>query len=353
MSGNVTLDELLDILGFIPIDLIVYQFVVPTMGVIGIIFCTINACIFFRKPFNAPADDYFKLISLIYILDSLLSVPYGFCFSPKYFPEMDRHMCAIVLSVYIPYINLAFHYTGILEIAILLERMKIFSTIVKTKFTVSPKKVCFLAFLLCVVIDGFFAFVFEPISGGDFYYFASDGQIKQNTFYFAGTTEFANSNVGRVLLIVDYVVRDLFTMITSVTLNVVSIIQMRIYFKKKAAQLQLISNGVLNISVKKELKLRKTEKNHLLMVITLCSIEIVSRTILMTCFIYFLFRIDYIAALFGTLVDIVLIFVPMVSFFVFYHFNKKFRKEFHKMVCLAKLKNKSTSNTSNGMTVRI
>ena len=336
MSANVTLDELLDILGILPFDLIVYQYVVPTMGVIGIIFCTISSCIFFRKPFNAPADYYFKLISLIYILNSLLSVPYGFCYSPKYFPGMNSHMCAIMQCAYIFYCNLAFHYTSILEIAILFERMKIFSKNVKAKFTLLPKKVCLLVFLLCVVIDGFFAFVFVPISIGEFYYFASDGKIKRNTFYFIGITDFTRSKVGHVLLIADYVVRDLFTMITSVTLNVVSIIQMRVYFQKKAAQLQLISNGVINKIIKKELKLRRTEKNHILMVITLCSIEIVSRIFLMTCFIYFLFSLDYIAAFLGTLLDIVLIFVPMVSFFVFYHFNKKFRKEFHRMVCSTK-----------------
>ena len=352
MNESLTIDQVLDINGFIPFDVIAYQFGMPLLGATGIILCTINALIFLKKAFKAPVDDYFKLINLMNLCVSVMCVPYGFCFSPKYFLDMDSYKCAIVQSVYIPIAMLMFHYTGILEIAILLERMKIFSMVVKTKFTLSPKKVSFLAFLPCVVIDGFFAFVFVPFSGGDFYYFASDGRTKRNTFYIVGTTEFANSYEGRVLLIADYAVRDLFTMITSVTLNVVSIIQMRVYFQKKAAQLQLISNGVFNKSTKKELKLRRTEKNHLLMVITLCSIEIVSRIFLMACFIYFLFRLDYIAALLGALLDIVLIFVPMVSFFVFYHFNKKFRKEFHKMVFLAKPKSKSTSNASNGMAVR-
>ena len=62
---------------------------------------------------------------------------------------------------------------------------------------------------------------------------------------------------------------------------------------------------------------------------------------------YYLFSEDYLATLSGSLVDIMLIFVPMMSFFVFYHFNKKFRKEFYKIVCLVKSKSKNDSNKSN------
>ena len=325
MNDSLTIDQMLDINGFIPFDVVAYQFGMPLLGATGIILCTINALIFFKKAFKAPVDDYFKLINLLNLCVCAMCVPYGFCFTPKYFPNMDSYKCAIVQSVYIPIAMLIFHYTGILEIAILLERMKIFSLVVKKYFTLAPKKVCLTSFLLCLVIDSFYAFVFVPASGGDYVYFSSkDGTFKQNTFYYVSTSDFANSNAGRVLLITVYVVRDFFTMITSVTLNLVSLVQMRTYFKKKVIQLQSKISLQNSNYIKIEQNTRKSEKDHLLMVITFCFIAIVSRAILVSSSIYALFSVDYIATLTGTLVDLVVVLGPAVSFFVFFRFNKKF-----------------------------
>ena len=347
MNESLTIDQLLDSLGFIPFDVIAYQFGVTILGVIGIIFCTINALIFFKKAFKAPVDDYLKVINLMNLSVSIMCVPYGFCFSPKYFLAMDSYKCAIVQSVYIPMSTLIFHCTGVLDIAILLERMKIFSTVVKKYFTLAPKKVCLLILALCLIIDSFYAFVFVPASGGDYVYLSSkDGTLKQNTFYYVGTSDFANSNVGKNLLITVYVVRDFFTMIPSVILNVVSLVQMRTYFKNKAIQLQLKRSELNTKEAKKEQKSRQTEKNHLLMVITLCCIAIVSRAVLIMNSVYYLFSTDYIATLSGALVDLAIAFGPAVSFFVFHRFNRRFKKEFLIMIGILKRKRINSNNVA-------
>ena len=49
------------------------------------------------------------------------------------------------------------------------------------------------------------------------------------------------------------------------------------------------------------------------------------------CDFYYLFNPDYIATLLGAIADIFLILGPTLSFFIFYHFNRDFRKCFKKM----------------------
>ena len=333
MNSTYTLDEIIELGGYIPFDLVAYQFGVTIMGALSILLCTVNAWIFFRKSFSTPADDYLKLICLVGLSESLLSVPYGFCITPKYFPSMDSYKCSIVQTVYISFSEMMFHYTGILEIAILLERMKIFSKIVKKYFTIVPKRACILFFLVCIPIDGFFASILLPKLAGDFYY-VDKGEYKQNTYFYVGVTDFANTEVGKMLLISVYVVRDVFTMLTSLALNIVSLIQMRAYFKKKSRQLLQNSAGINAKATKHEIKLRNTEKNHLLMVITLCFIAIISRTVLIMSNIYYLYTLDYVTVLMGTLADLVIIFGPFSSFFVFFKFNKKFRNEFFAIFCI-------------------
>ena len=351
ITENATLDAILATLGFIRFDVIAYQFALPTMCAISIVLCTLNVRIFFSESFNKPADHYFKLITLMYVTLCVLGVPYGFCFTPTYFPRMDSHVCAIFQSVYIAISMFMFHYTSILEIAILLERMKIFSAIVKKYFTIAPKKACILFFFVCIPINTFFAFVFVPISGGDYFYVSKEGAYEQNTFWFVGTSHLANSYAGQKLLISVYIVRDIFTMITSVTLNLTSLIQMRRYFKKRSMLLSLQSNGIMNKVTRRELKLQQTERDHLHMVITLCSIVVVSRSVVLATNIYYLFSVDFIATLLGTFTDLLAILGPITSFFVFYRFNKKFRREFRKMVCLVSSRKtvlKSTTNNDAG-----
>ena len=82
------------------------------------------------------------------------------------------------------------------------------------------------------------------------------------------------------------------------------------------------------------------------MVITLCFIAIVSRAIIISSCIYYLFSSDYIATLSGTLVDLVVVFGPAVSFFVFHRFNSKFRKEFMIMIGFLKRKQSNSNNVA-------
>ena len=118
------IDELLTLAGFIPFDLITWQFVFA-------FFCFLSLLVFFsrKKASNdfrtEPVYVYFKVMSIIYLIHSLGLIPHGFCFTAKYFPQMDCHACIIFQLVYMPFSNIFFHYTGVLELAVVLDRMKV------------------------------------------------------------------------------------------------------------------------------------------------------------------------------------------------------------------------------------
>jgi hypothetical protein len=81
----------------------------------------------------------------------------------------------------------------------------------------------------------------------------------------------------------------------------------------------------------KEINENKAEKNMFFMALTLCTISLVSRVLLLFCTVLFLFdssfTVDVVVRI--TYISVQTI-VPTLSIFVFYFFNKIFRQEFRR-----------------------
>ena len=345
-----TIDDLLIALDITPVTCITYQLVLPALGTIGFILCLINRIIFSSKKFNTPTDQYYRLITSLNVFAMLFSIPYGFCFTPKFFPSMNSYYCAVVQCVYIPYTDLIIHFVGVLEIAILLERLKILNLFVKRHFLLRPLHFSIIFFLFCFLVDAFYAFNYTPVNGGDYFYTDKNGNFKQNTFYYLDTSPIALTPVGSAFLIVIYVIKNVFTIITTVTLSVVAHIEMNNYLKRRhvrfrfsAFQIQtaqtvqsarnnnslsLDYGNIVQIATPSQYNQERINKNHLFMIIVLCFITIFERLLSITCDTYFLFSVDQVAFILSALVDLVYVLGPALSFFVFYNFNSNFRKDF-------------------------
>ena len=116
-ASNLTLIELLDSLQYTMLGIISYQTVMPIVGLLGIVLNGMSAWIFFnKKKFSGIIHDYYRLLTIIYIIDMVLSIPYGVCFTPLYFPDMNSYACAIVQSVYLPLAVFDFHLIGAIEV---------------------------------------------------------------------------------------------------------------------------------------------------------------------------------------------------------------------------------------------
>jgi hypothetical protein len=64
----------------------------------------------------------------------------------------------------------------------------------------------------------------------------------------------------------------------------------------------------------------------------MCLISIVERLTIVTDSVYFLFYFDYTSVLLATLVDLVFVVGPTISFFIFLYFNRDFKVEFFNVV---------------------
>ena len=339
-----TISQLLSLFGFSSFSTITFQFVIPSISLCGLILCLLTAWIFFKsqKDFAIPFYDYYKLTTLINIIHLCMAIPYGFCFTPLYVPNTDGYKCRVFTTSYECLAQFFLYYTGVLEIAALLERMKTFSSFVKKYYTLSPKLICLILFAVCIAVDLFYAFNY--VTGMSFDYYDESGKKVLGSFYVASPSAVASSPVGSKALIVLYFIRDFFTLIVGVVLNIVSLIQLRAFLLSRSQRLGIGELGIgetnldnRNTSISTSLQVawrdmdKKVERNLLYMVVTLCSISIVSRLTLITTNTYFLFRNDGITLIMVTLTDLVIVLRPCLSFFVFVLFNKIFRKRLRRI----------------------
>jgi len=188
------------------------------------------------------------------------------------------------------------------------------------------------------------AFVLKIANFGSYYYIDSNnGEKKFATFYYFINSDFSATLLGKFLLVVSYFFLNLFlSVIVAVTLNVVSLFKYKSYLREKRERdTSVVSNHNQAITsssetmpkklTPKELKEKRAEKNMLYMALTLCSISILSRCLIILCSVFFQFFLSLSTNLILTNINnTIYTLVPTSGIFVFYFFNKMFRKEFRK-----------------------
>jgi len=122
-------------------------------------------------------------------------------------------------------------------------------------------------------------------------------------------------------------------LVIGVALNITAYVQYKSYLsqRRQRDEVSLKANNKNATTVRlsfKERCYRQAEKNMFYMSLTLCSISILSRLLLMFIYIYFFFFSSFSSSLLvSLLIYFIYTFVPFVSIFVFYSFNKMFRQE--------------------------
>ena len=337
---KLTIAELLALFGFSPFSILTFQFVLPSLALFGIILSSISFYIFMikRAKFMLPLYFYYRLLNAVYLVQLTVVIPYGFCFTPLYLSGMNAYACRVFTIAYEVFAQFCMYYTGCLEIFVLLDRMRDFSDVIKKRFNLAPSLSSLAMFCVCVLVDAFFAFNYVPGTRFEYYDFVNRTKVT-GAFYVADVSPVASSAAGYKALLTLYAVRDLFTLIVGVTLNVVSLFQFKRFLARRTQTLgvrqqQTTSSLPINFSAKKLKKKTVStnpEKNLFFMILTLCSVSIFTRLTLIATNAYFLFHNDKITLVLVTLTDLVIVLGPCMSFFVFILFNKVFRVEFYKL----------------------
>jgi hypothetical protein len=352
---NVTLDFLLESLGFSSWKTVTTSIVLPIVNFIGLVFCLLSTRIFFRPKFVDPVFFFYRLLTIVYILSLIQNIPFGVLYSPHFFAtHVNTYASAVYHYWYQCVANLLFHYGDVLRICIILTRMKIFSPFVRKHFSASPQKISLFCFLACLLIDIPVAFGLSIDTFGEYVYIENK-LIKNAKFYYLTSSKFGKSLVGEILVaITDLAMNILFSLIVSIVINVTFFVQYRQYLSKRHRkkliklgtsredqQQQTSSNGTdndddenddyqdqesLNYKVKSE-HLAKTNMIHML--VTLCSISFFSRFILLVCYFHFIFYYTFSLSLtLTTIMYSIYTVIPAFSVVVFYAFNKMYREEF-------------------------
>jgi hypothetical protein len=339
-----SLENLLDQLGFSMWITLVNTFILPPINALGITFCSFNLWIFLRSKFLEPIFFYYKLLCLVNTLHLIHNIPFCIFFSPLFFPWVNTYALGVFQIYYSWVSSVLFHFGDVLRMGILLHKMKLFSSFVRKHFSASPQIISLAFLLTCVLIKIPLLFAFKIDSSGSYFYVDSNGVEKVANFYVVVGSDFTSSFLGIILLgFTSFFLNQFVTLLVAITLNILSYVLFKSYVrirKQEFDELQMSSihnrpttNRELTQLRHREKTDRKIERNMFYMGLTLCSISIVSRILLMLCFLYyFIFKSFTNSILTGAVSNIIYSLVPTVSIFVFYFFNQMFRDEANKML---------------------
>ena len=234
-SSNMTktLNDLLDELGFAEFTFAVYQFVIPSIGIVGGLLSIMSMRIFSEKEFKYQMYDYYRLLAKVYFIHLSMSVPYGLFFTPKYFLRIDTNAWATYQCLYLTISNLLSHFAECLVLGLIVDRLRNYVSFVKKFFTFSPKSTSWILFIACCVINVFEAFANTTYIGGKYYFVNEEGCLQEDTFYYVVSSKFDSSSSGLIVRILVYIARDVFTLIASIVFITISLIHLRKYLYKQ------------------------------------------------------------------------------------------------------------------------
>ena len=138
-SSLSSLDVLLGKLKFQTWQATILTFLLPPINLMGAVFCSFSLSIFFRSTFSDPIYFYYKLLCFINTLNSLHNMFFGVSIWPVYFPWINSYVTSVFKIYYSFFSFLFFHFEDVIQMAILLHKMKLFSPFVKKHFSKSPK----------------------------------------------------------------------------------------------------------------------------------------------------------------------------------------------------------------------
>jgi hypothetical protein len=234
---------------------------------------------------------------------------------------------------------------------------------VRNFFHASAYKASIVGFVICLAINFPFFFVFAPGSRTFGTVVTDDGTVIYGfTIWFTGLTDFAKTDVGKIILYTIYVIRDLFLMIVEIVLNCVSVYYIRLFLQKKSnlvrpksmnlAITNSTSNTMMNtvedsrpkmssVKSRKEVKQTSSEDSSMraelraaIMVVIMCGLSITEHVMLLTCIIYPLYNPNggQTTTLLYWAGNFSIAFKHVVNFPIFYAFNKNFKRIFWKIL---------------------
>jgi len=343
-SSILSFDELLDILGFSLWQTQINTFLLPPINLIGLIFSSYSLWIFTRSIFVEPIFFYYKLLCFVNVTHLLHNIPYCILLLPRYFPSLNTYAISVYSLYYIFASTFFYHFEDVIQMGILLHKMKAFSPFVKKHFRSSPQFISFCFFVTCFLIDIPNIFAYDIVSFGTYFYFDSNNFNHTSNFYYLNSSEFSLTPVGGVLLSFNiYFLNIVLCVLVGVSLNVLFYIKFKRYARKRQQEIEslqmrsihnkpTIDREIIQFNYRERVE-SKIEKNMFYMAFTLAIISILTRFLIIVCSAYYSINYSFSNSI---LILMIIFFInsilPILSIFIFYFFNERFRNETNRIV---------------------
>ena len=348
-----TKEQLFEIIGYSQIieDLNVYLLTI--LNGLGVILNLVSFFIFKSNRFKStPIFDYFKVYTLnsailcLFMTFNFLSSTYDH-FDVSYKYEMKIYSCYVYSAIF----TTTYFYSAVLDVYISLERLFNFKPSLTRIKNLSFKMVCSFLFIVCLAINFPYFFVYDPIQLDA----SLDGKYVSKVYLF-GFSEFGKSDIGKIITLIIYFIRDVVTLIMEVILNTISIFLLKKHLSLKKDMMfhksdkrtvdesqdkatpdrtdlhnitteenHLKGNNNLNIIISnKNDFLNKVNKNITIMVVAMCILSAIMHLSFINCTIIFTITQDTTAGPYCFASNLTISLKHFSNFFFFLFFNHLF-----------------------------
>jgi hypothetical protein len=316
---NFTLGEYLDFLGNLEYIDIGYLYLLTSIAFIGTILNIKCIVIFTTRDFSTLSlFYYYKVIAFNNALHCFIGIFYGLCLSPRYVPYEYQYGCVQYQIPFLVFHSIFFFYSGVLEVAALFDRLKVFDKRIKNCMKYKPKTICLIFLVISPFICSFAGIIYEP-KQLCWYSFSNDTYVK-DCFYTLRSSNFAFSEFGFIFITVNTIIRDFPILILIIILNKILIDCLNNY-----------CTGIGSIfpnQTNRQHQLIRSNRPITMMAILESVLTMIPRIILAIATLYYIISPDYVSVTLLTIADILIFVGAAGSFFIYYNFNHKFRNKY-------------------------
>jgi len=304
-----------------------YLYLIFPLASFGALFNLVSLFIFCKKSFNQLA--LFKYIR-VYTFSSFIvsfSLIFFILLTPFTFYDLSiSYISRVYMCKILNYISVFFFfYQNTLDIFISIERALSFSTGFKNLKKKSPYLICFIVFLMCGLVNLPNNLVYDIVSNEDLY-------IK---FKYCEISAFTQSSLGKILLIISFVVQGPIVLIGEITTNIISMVSFKSFMRRKAElNAQRLSVNESELERRKRLKIEKMNRQLLFMTFYLGIFSALNHVVQFSSqFVLFIFNLSpSVGAWFIFIFAFAVTLKNFSNIFFYYHFNKQFRYCFYKLL---------------------
>lgn len=280
------------------------------------------------KKFNAPLFSYLRVYSLVNAVLSLLG---AFRFLPHSYRifEFSNSLWVNVwlCYVYVPLTGSLNLYTNLLSILIQLDRIALYSRIVKQKWTrlMSPYSFCLASFLFVLIINAPTSVNFHPIE-----YAISINSTRNYTIWLDPPNELLSTKTWSTVIFMIVGLREFVAMVVEISLDIIVVVCIKRHIAKKR-RLNPTHGGRTSQSVSSQSYGSSNSAAELRMTVTTVVISIISvihHLIQLSCVISI--RLTYNSGVFYTCLasNYFVLVRSAADVLTFLTFNSKFRQSF-------------------------